>query len=112
MRETTTIKENAALIIASTALEINHVVCDCDSILTNIISWSNHTDIADPEILAAAAIEYGKWTGELHLMIFSMLEISGFPQNILRIMLLMIFLFGKSKSLKWILSGGKINENV
>ena len=62
MRETTTIKENAALIIASTALEINHVVCDCDSILTNIISWSNHTNIVDTEILAAAAIEYGKWT--------------------------------------------------
>ena len=62
MRETTTIKENAALIIASTALEINHVICDYDSMLTNIISWSNHIDIVDPEILAAAAIEYGKWT--------------------------------------------------
>lgn len=41
--------------------EANHQVVDNDSITRAVNDWYTHSDIVDPEMLAAAVLEYGMW---------------------------------------------------
>lgn len=41
--------------------EANRWVVDDDSIEAQVQSWYDNSDVVDPEMLAAAALEYGYW---------------------------------------------------
>ena len=41
--------------------EANHQVVDTNSIAKAVNDWYIHSDIVDPEMLAAAVLEYGMW---------------------------------------------------
>lgn len=42
-------------------LEANHITETTDTIRARVYSWYNHSDIADPEVLAACALEGKSW---------------------------------------------------
>ena len=42
-------------------MEINHIACNTESIRTRVYSWYNNSDVTDPEILAACALEGKDW---------------------------------------------------
>jgi len=50
-----------AVKLASDIFEANHIVCDNESIRNRVLSWYNHSDIADSEILAACALNGKDW---------------------------------------------------
>lgn len=41
--------------------EANNQIVDNDSITRAVNDWYTHSDIVDPEMLAAAVLEYGRW---------------------------------------------------
>ena len=50
-----------AIEIVSLIHEANHHAVDNHSIEVAVYDWYIHSDIVDPEMLAAAALEYGSW---------------------------------------------------
>lgn len=50
----------AAVTLAMKTFETNHIVSDTECIRQRVYSWYSHSDVTDPEILAACAIE-GWW---------------------------------------------------
>lgn len=42
-------------------LEANHITYDEKSIVNRVYSWYSHSDVTDPEILAACALMGGDW---------------------------------------------------
>ena len=42
-------------------LELNYSPCDTDTIAAEVQSWYDHSDIVEPEMLAAAVLEWGWW---------------------------------------------------
>lgn len=52
--------ENAVK-IAVDLFEANHIVSDTESIRRRIYGWYNHSDVTDPEVLAACALEGKDW---------------------------------------------------
>lgn len=51
----------AAIDLAINHLEANKIACDTESIANIIYDWYSHSDVTDPEILAACALEGIKW---------------------------------------------------
>ena len=52
----------AAINLVIENLEANRIPCDTPSIRARVTSWYEHTDITDPEVLAACALEGKNWT--------------------------------------------------
>ena len=52
--------ENAVK-IAIDIFEAEHILVTTDSIRNTIYDWYEHTDVTDPEVLAACAIEGFRW---------------------------------------------------
>ena len=50
-----------AVKMAVNLLEVNHIANDTDSIYRRVMTWYEHTDVADPEILAACALTGKDW---------------------------------------------------
>ena len=50
----------AAVDLVVKTFEANHIVSDSECIRQRVYSWYSHSDVTDPEILAACAIE-GWW---------------------------------------------------
>lgn len=48
--------------LVSKFYEMNHMVCDTKSIYDKVYDWYCHSDVTDPEVLAACALEGEKWT--------------------------------------------------
>lgn len=42
-------------------MEINYIACDTASVRNRVYSWYNNSDVTDPEILAACALEGKDW---------------------------------------------------
>jgi hypothetical protein len=42
-------------------MEINHIACNTESIRARVYGWYNNSDVTDPEILAACALEGKDW---------------------------------------------------
>ena len=72
--------ENAVQIAIQT-LEINHITSDNKSIYDRIYSWYEHSDIADPEILAACALEGKNWYPGVTYQDMLNAKEQWFPQN-------------------------------
>lgn len=70
---------NAALEKASRYCEEKEIVCDNESLRKNIIVWYSYTDITDPEILAAAALEFSTFEC-LPMSILVMITDTYFPK--------------------------------
>ena len=54
-----TVEKAVQLVIDN--LEANHMVSDSNSIRQRVYSWYNHSDVTDPQILAACALEGKDW---------------------------------------------------
>lgn len=50
-----------AIEIVSMIYEANNQAVDNNSIAKAVEDWYTHSDVADPEMLAAAVLEYGGW---------------------------------------------------
>lgn len=46
----------AAVRIVIEELELQHIPCDTPSIRARVYGWYEHSDVADPEVLAACAL--------------------------------------------------------
>ena len=51
-----------AVSLVSNILEANRAVCDNDSIFNKVYDWYSHSDVADPEILAACVLTGKNWS--------------------------------------------------
>lgn len=51
----------AAIVLVIENLEVNHISCDTESIRNRVYSWYSNSDVTDPEILAACALEGKDW---------------------------------------------------
>ena len=60
MKEYTTVE--AAVTLAVKNLEANHAVCDTKSIRNKIYNWYIHSDVTDPEVLAACVLAGRDWS--------------------------------------------------
>lgn len=60
MKNYTTVEAAVALVVEN--FEINHIVCDTKCIRNRIYSWYENSDVTDPEILAACALEGKDWS--------------------------------------------------
>ena len=70
-----------AVKMAVDLLEANHIMNDTDSIYRRVMTWYEHTDIADPEILAACALTGKDWfPGATYDMMLEAKE-EWFPHN-------------------------------
>ena len=70
-----------AVKMAVDLLEANHIANDTDSIYRRVITWYEHTDVADPEILAACALTGRDWfSGATYDMMLEAKE-EWFPHN-------------------------------
>lgn len=62
-------------------MEINHIVCDTGCIRNRVYSWYNNSDVVDPEVLAACALEGLDWfPGATYKIMLEMKE-RWFPKN-------------------------------
>ena len=52
----------AAVQLVMENFEANHMTSDSESIRRRIYSWYNHSDVTDPKILAACALEGVDWS--------------------------------------------------
>lgn len=52
--------ENAVNLVIET-LEAKHICSDSDSIRKRVYSWYNNSDVTDPQMLAACALEGKDW---------------------------------------------------
>lgn len=52
---------NEAVKLVSDLLEANHISCTTSTIEDEVQSWYDHSDVADPEMLAGAVLEWGYW---------------------------------------------------
>lgn len=50
-----------AVLTAERILEVEHIACDTNSIRSRVYSWYEHSDVTDPEILAACALSGKDW---------------------------------------------------
>lgn len=72
---------DAAANLAIEILEANHVSCDSDSIYRRVFSWYVHSDVTDPEILAACALTEKDWYPEATYEDMIAAKEYWFPQN-------------------------------
>lgn len=59
MRTYTAVENAVALVVAN--LEANHITETTDTIRARVYSWYKHSDVVDPEVLAACALEGKSW---------------------------------------------------
>ena len=59
MKKYTTVEAAVNLVIQN--LEANHIASDSESIRNRVYSWYSHSDVTDPEMLAACALEGKNW---------------------------------------------------
>lgn len=52
---------NEAVKLVSDLLEANYVTCETSTIEDEVQSWYDHSDVVEPEMLAAATLEWGYW---------------------------------------------------
>lgn len=57
-----TVENAIALVIKN--LEANHIAYDTECIRNRVYSWYNHSDVTDPEMLAACALMGQDWYPE------------------------------------------------
>ena len=79
MKRYTTVEISVQLAID--IFEANHIVCDTKSIYNRIYNWYNHSDITDPEILAACALEGMDWSPRSTYQEMLNAKERWFPQN-------------------------------
>jgi len=51
----------AAVLLVVENFEVNQIVCDTNCIRNRILTWYEHSDVTDPEVLAACALEGKDW---------------------------------------------------
>lgn len=59
--------------------EANGQIVDNNSITKAVYDWYTHSDIVDPEMLAAAVLEYGRWR-QIDLSDWEHIHDKWFPQ--------------------------------
>ena len=59
MKMYTTVENAVALVVEN--LEANHIACNTECIRNRVYSWYNHSDVTDPEMLAACALMGKDW---------------------------------------------------
>ena len=59
MKRYETAEKAIALVIEN--LEVNHIACDTKCIRNRVYGWYNHSDVTDPEMLAACALAGKDW---------------------------------------------------
>lgn len=59
MKRYTTVEAAVQLVIEN--LEANHIISNTESIRNRVYSWYTHSDVTDPEVLAACALEGKDW---------------------------------------------------
>ena len=62
MKEYTTVEAAIQLVIKN--FEANHIMSNTECIRNRVYSWYSHSDITDPEVLAACALEGKDWYPE------------------------------------------------
>lgn len=78
MKRYTTV-ENAVTLAIKT-FEANHIVSDTESIRNRIYSWYSHSDVTDPEVLAACGME-GWWYPAVTYDDMLRMKENWFPEN-------------------------------
>lgn len=71
----------AAVNLVVENFEANHIISDTNSIRNRILSWYNHSDVTDPEILAACALMGYDWFPEVTYQDMLNARDWWFPQN-------------------------------
>lgn len=71
----------AAVNLVIENLEVNHIASDTESIRNRVLSWYNHSDVTDPEILAACALMGKDWFPEATYQDMLDAKHWWFPQN-------------------------------
>lgn len=67
--------------LAIEIMEINYITCDTVSIRNRVYGWYNNSDVTDPEVLAACALEGIDWfPGATYKLMLEMKE-RWFPKN-------------------------------
>lgn len=79
MKRYTTVEE--AVSLAMKTFEANHIISDTECIRQRVYSWYSHSDVTDPEILAACAIEGWWWPAATYQDMLDAKE-EWFPKNI------------------------------
>lgn len=51
----------AAVALVIENLEANHITCNTESIRNRVYNWYSHSDVTDPEMLAACALMGKDW---------------------------------------------------
>lgn len=51
----------AAVVLVVDYYEANHITCNTDFIRNRVYSWYSHSDVTDPEMLAACALMEKDW---------------------------------------------------
>ena len=72
----------AAVVLVVENLEANHITCDTESIRNRIYSWYSHSDVTDPEMLAACALQWGDWVSGISYDFMLATKEYWFPHNI------------------------------
>jgi len=71
----------AAVVLAVETLETNHITCNTECIRAKVYSWYNNSDVTDPEVLAACALEGMDWfPGATYKLMLEMKE-RWFPKD-------------------------------
>ena len=51
----------AAVVLVVENLEANHIACNTECIRNRVYNWYSHSDVTDPEVLAACALMGKDW---------------------------------------------------
>lgn len=79
MTKYTTAETAITLVIEN--FEINHIACDTKCIRNRVYDWYNNSDVTDPEMLAACALEGMDWfPGATYKLMLEMKE-RWFPKD-------------------------------
>ena len=72
----------AAVILVIDYYEANHITCNTDFIRNRVYSWYSHSDVTDPEILAACTLLGIDWFPEATYKMMVEAKNYWFPQDI------------------------------
>ena len=71
----------AAVILVIENLEANHIACNTECIRNKVYNWYVHSDVADPEILAACVLMGMDWAPDVTYKDMLDAKEQAFPQN-------------------------------